>query len=761
MKKMKRNVSLLLLSSMFFASFSGIAAMAENTNILVNENFEESELGTADIGGNTDAAITVAEDSFSGGKALKITADTKDHSVTIPFGTDLSEGKYRVSFDFRAENHSRHIKRFAQPYNNKNTAENFSSVATGYMWYYEIGKTTEHFKKSNDKASNIMKNRYMKIEYIFDVDNKTFDMLRDDVLIAKDQPYYRTGDAAGDINRLYFLFENKDTHNGTENDGTDENNGIYWIDNIYVERVQAEPYKITPSENLESVRVDFLAPVTDIAGKLSVFKGSEEIPSRVSLSEDNMSATLQFDEALSDFTSYTLIARAGLTSSAANILPLSEDKEFTFVTAHATGARTILNECFEGYDVGELYTWQNQSGFKDTKNLAIIERDPVSGSKALKVILDDTANTGIRVVPKTSSELPETGKYRVSYSMRIKNHSKGMFRMAQILNSANIAILGGETRANWAYYASNSVVKNYAFRMSDYKDKYINCAYIIDLDKKTYDMEVNGVIGQRNIPYFSGERASNISGIAFEFNNEGTSSFPLGPDTGAGEYYIDNLTIEPLDMAVVSATPENGSSTVTSEKEYRIGLNMMPEDISILGEYIDVYEGTKKLSENTDYTVGFDEENEEIVITFAKLSEYTGYTVKVYAGIGGKNATELKDNFTYTFNTLSAAAIGNVSLYDADGEYSKLSECIGKTVTLSASILGESELQKTVIAAVKDENGAPVIVKSVDNEQIPENSADFEITVPENANDNWRVEIFLFDSLGGQKPFCEKAELAK
>ena len=188
---------------------------------------------------------------------------------------------------------------------------------------------------------------------------------------------------------------------------------------------------------------------------------------------------------------------------------------------------------------------------------------------------------------------------------------------------------------------------------------------------------------------------------------------------------------------------------------------MMPEDISILGEYIDVYEGTKKLSENTDYTVGFDEENEEIVITFAKLSEYTGYTVKVYAGIGGKNATELKDNFTYTFNTLSAAAIGNVSLYDADGEYSKLSECIGKTVTLSASILGESELQKTVIAAVKDENGAPVIVKSVDNEQIPENSADFEITVPENANDNWRVEIFLFDSLGGQKPFCEKAELAK
>ena len=220
----------------------------QESDVVFEENFDCLDTGVLTHIGGTELAvqnenITVETDALTGNKAMKFTVDDERVTLSVPLSSKDWTGKYIYSFSARIQNNSRWISSFGVPQIIK-TDGNIGSINftgsnkdnLGY-YYYDLSKYDE-FIRGSDKIDDIMKDRYAKFTYIFDADTRTFDMYRDNVLVAKDTKYYYGG--GKEIVNLLFVFENNAAYNGKANDGTDTNKGVYWIDNISLEKYTEE-----------------------------------------------------------------------------------------------------------------------------------------------------------------------------------------------------------------------------------------------------------------------------------------------------------------------------------------------------------------------------------------------------------------------------------------------------------------------------------------------------------------------------------------
>lgn len=747
MKNVKRILSFMLAWSILGTASVRVNVLAETGTdeiYIFSESFDGKTGAVTNIGGvaysGVDTDITVAEDSLTGSEALKFTITQGGSAgIVISLGRKLDSGKYRVSFEARAENHSKYFERFGQPLNTNSATEVFPGVKANYLYYYsKSDPTPAAYKVNAEKVNKIMKNRYAKFEYIFDADNRTFDMYRDGILIADDQPYYRTGSAVADINSLWFYFSDSTANNGTDNDGTDANNGVYWIDNIYAQSLQIEPENVIPSNDLKSVDVEFLSPLLNADGNIKLYQGNTEVPVSVGVSADALTATLTPESTLNPYTEYKVVAKAGLASSNTGVWALMEDTEYTFTTAHKSDENTIFAECFENYDIGKQY-W----ALGDNNHTAIVENDPVTNSKALKITVDGTA--GISQLIK-SDKIPTTGVYKVSYALRPEKFQTAtkLTRFPNIINSTygvdatGGALCGANSPENkYFYFIGNTTHSTFAANMENYNNRYIKCSYILDLDNGTYTTQAGGgTVKDYTMWGFSSGRKMDIGGYWFVITPSGT---------GVENYYLDNLVIEKEPLEVVSSSPENGASVISAHKEYRIGVNM---SINNPSGCVNVFKGSEEVS--SGYDVSFDSTTNEIIITFEKLQNYSDYKIELN-GISAISGYVLP-TYTYSFTTTSEAEFTEVKLYDDVAEYVSPGDCAGKTVTASATVNASADTQKSLVVAMYDGTGKMISVKTVPNDSFNDNKAEVNIDIPAEASDEWYVKFMLMSSLDDLRP---------
>ncbi len=233
---------------MTFGGTPYISGAEQESDVVFEENFDSLNTGVlTQIGGTELAAqnenITVETDTLTGSKAMKFTVDDEKVALSVPLSPKGWTGKYIYSFSARVENNSRQMSALGVPQIIKTdgstgsinfTASNKDKL--GY-YYYDLSKY-DKFIKGSDSIDDIMKDKYAKFTYVFDADTRTFDMYRDGVIVARGTKYYYTG--GNEIVNLLFEFKNDADYNGTANDGTDKNSGVYWIDDISLKKYEEE-----------------------------------------------------------------------------------------------------------------------------------------------------------------------------------------------------------------------------------------------------------------------------------------------------------------------------------------------------------------------------------------------------------------------------------------------------------------------------------------------------------------------------------------
>lgn len=167
-------------------------------------------------------SITVETDPDTKNKALKFTIANNTGSETwakamFPTGT---KGKVKLSYDFKAQNHSRNIR-------NAGGMAGYNMIACGSTVYVTAVKNAVFDVKSNAQA-----NGYTHIDIVYDSTTGKGSIYVNGKIVQQGVD----GGIKDSIEYVGFSFNkgvsNFADWNGSDNDGTDTNAGVYWIDNL-------------------------------------------------------------------------------------------------------------------------------------------------------------------------------------------------------------------------------------------------------------------------------------------------------------------------------------------------------------------------------------------------------------------------------------------------------------------------------------------------------------------------------------------------
>lgn len=200
--------------------------------------------------------VEIAVDPVTGSQALKFVIKNETASETYARAVfpNVSEGKLKFSFDFRAENHSKNLKQIGTPSNDTYYAHSVFSI---------YGCTNDIYGGAWQYICNAQeaKEQYIHFDIITDAKTGVSDVYINNTKVL-DQV---AGNEKGSIDMAFFSFNSGvgiyDGYNGT-----DTGDGIYWIDNLDVTKVEEEAVEGVSVKYLNSLNQDIVS-LADVAGE--------------------------------------------------------------------------------------------------------------------------------------------------------------------------------------------------------------------------------------------------------------------------------------------------------------------------------------------------------------------------------------------------------------------------------------------------------------------------------------------------------------
>ena len=295
--KFRKIFSLILaLSVIISLNTVAIKASESEEGVIFSEDFENMEIGSfpSKIGGqivsyyqsasNTPQNVFEVQEDASGSKAMKFVINTKTANASttfrIPIGQNLRSGTYEFSFDMRAENDSKYFSRFFQVWNEKDQSEIWGETAIGY--FYPLGRSEQ--PGANFNIGGYDKNRYFKVKFVFNMDTRKYKAYVNDKQIGPETSLPRAVNSAECGLSQVVIYVNNGNFNGKGSDGTAENPGIYWVDNIKIKKNVAKVTEKYPENN--SVDVDAEKPAEFVLD--NVFEASTVNSDNVQLYENDV-----------------------------------------------------------------------------------------------------------------------------------------------------------------------------------------------------------------------------------------------------------------------------------------------------------------------------------------------------------------------------------------------------------------------------------------------------------------------------------------
>ena len=322
---------------------------------------------------------------------------------------------------------------------------------------------------------------------------------------------------------------------------------------------EEEPYvvSVSPENGAENVgiytNVEFEISASEDIQALTVTEGGAEI-SDYSLSQaDDGRYTVSFNRALNRNTPYTVVA------DGMHIC--------TFTTEGMNSVNGVLKKDFENDETINV----TLSGTNDS---AVIETDPVSASRALKLTKGNEGN--YFEVKFTLDEELKSEKIFVSYDLRIENLTDDAIANGYKILNEFAGLYGGNnallTKCNTyppSFYALGAksrlrLYRPYGGGQENMADKYYSVKIVLDMNKDTYDIYFDNTLFETGIP----QHTSTAEGLK-------TVKFFMSANSGAsGEAavaWIDNLIAgEYPSMEIYRTAPANGQNNVGIDTEIKL-----------------------------------------------------------------------------------------------------------------------------------------------------------------------------------------------
>lgn len=350
--------------------------------------------------------VTVATDPKTNSKALKFVIQNGGTAVKA-HSTSLQKGKIKVTFDFRAQNHSRRVEQVGMIIDSEN--KNFGMhTAFGNFYSYVTGA--------------ILGVNYIGVLDLSDRDCTHFEIVYDTATkegtISKDNgtPTTRVGYAENLSDVVFRFVKATNGWNGSDNDGTDTNAGVYWVDNLKVENLSAFGVTETdPKNESKDIAVDKTASVTfnkelDFStvktDNISVFENDTQIEAdkySVSQGSDSKTVNIALKDKFNYDKAYKIVVKKAVLSSETGATAPTEDYSFTFTT------KSIINGFFNVKENGEYQegcsiestnsssdvTYKAYLAFGENSEEEYTFGTPISkaGSYKVRIVATDSANS--------------------------------------------------------------------------------------------------------------------------------------------------------------------------------------------------------------------------------------------------------------------------------------------------------------------------------------------------------------------------------
>lgn len=603
-----------------------------------------------------------------------------------------------------------------------------------------------YFDRSLTKyiGKRLVSDTYVDFDIIFNLDDKKV------TVNGKESSY-----AVSEVSSLNFRIS-ANWGEGGEGWMSSEGDPVYWVDDISIEKKCIDVTEISNSGR--EFYVDFNTEPADSSLTNEFFKiyskGSEMSDVTIRKDEtDPKRVILSLKDAAEYDVFYNVVLKSGIKAANTSYMDTFADSEKAFTVKSQT---ELVNESFN--DIDDIAAAHSDWTVKENGGGAVsVENDPMTGDKALKIVNPEgnMSENGI-IIPFESKK---SGKVKISYKLRTDNNSS-------LLTGFTLTGANDYNRAAYLQF-KNDLYLYGAIKWQDYKfttmsDKYQKIDITADLDNGTYSAAVDGIIRFKNVPLSNSDTTADLAKIKMlisdNYNAWGASeAFKTGL-SGDGVYWIDDISAYSYTYPeIVDSSVANGAEKVACDSvlTYRFDRDIAGVDYSNLH----VYKNGMLLGED-EYRTQYSDRT--VTVTIADGLQYaTDYEIVFDNTIESVTGEKCKDSYIFKFTTEdNPDAVLLAEAVNANGAVIEdLSEYKGEKINVKASINPNLD-GYTFIAVIKDSKGVIKDAALTNSENVKDSQVTLELDVPQDADENYVVQGFIWDSVS-QKPLQNRLDLVK
>lgn len=663
--------------------------VVSDTTPVVEENFEGYTGSVLHNGGakswekylninfkNTDYA-SIETDPATNNKALKLVMGTATNQASsIDFCLGEAEDKViKLSYDVRFENHSKYPSDFPYILDKSGNRTKYGLLYNAQLFWDALGSANGGSVVANTIRSAANKDEYVKFEYTLDLKNqKVYSKVNSSTAVM----YNTESDLkSNSMKTLRFTFTNN-ANRGSDNDGTAENKGVYWIDNIRMEVVELKlenssikdgETKVPASRNLA---LTFNEAVADnAADDIMVIKNDDAFLElgtdyTVTLSNDSKTVTIAPASGEWDYESkYTVMV--GTIRSKLDIAPY-EGTMINFMTD--AYSQVLLNDYFENYELGQK--WEGPGVFT-TGNMTF---RLTAGDSVEYTYDEETGLNGFKLIKSNSDgdldfiySFPggyTDGKYMVNVDSRIENHSKGHRRWPTLLSNATsgeIQRMGLRATSFWLQQTGTFGVDRYGVDHSSVSNSRRigpaqgNARTVVFGELSTGAGVKFGLHTPSTNSYYESVEpstaATTLGGVLMKMTSgemEEMESYRQAYECGTqvdddtvnnpdnfGIAWIYGVTVEKVTLNVKNTSFDNDADEFSPDNNFTIAFNQKLDVNTVNTSNIELYEGENQISAY-EYTINLAEDEKTVTINPVSGIKYgTEYTIKVSKNVKAKD----------------------------------------------------------------------------------------------------------------------------
>lgn len=676
MKKMLKKTIAVTAAAAMSAGILPTASFAEDmskSNIILDMNFDNYSEGSTINGKVSNGEIKVeyatdgnsvltAVDSKSNSMAVKMVHGAQNiNRLNMYYTLDsiISTGKYKISYDSRIEN----------------AVGNFSSLGSlqkdttwSSIFNPRVYGNTGLFNGQADWIDDYKGKigyEYAHHEIVADFDAKKITYTIKGGTANKTVTYETNTDNwrhlsfnLGPIDNVNKVFNAWDTKYDEEN-----SDAVYWVDNIKIVKLGPAVLNSTVANGAENVSVtqtqsfEFDSVLKDNAvNYVELYKGNKKVTAvdiAKTSGENGDIITVTPKEALDYSAQYSIKLLADIQNT--DGVYVGEDIVYSFTTEK--DPNVIVYEDFESYSEGS----ELNGSWVKTKlingNTAKVEIDPVTGSKAIKMIKSNDASDTMALDYDLKKNLTE-GKYIISYDVRIDTATKYFQSIGETRNSEWSSIYSPRLKGGELHRDNTQFNPKFGYRDQIGYD-YATFSHILDIDNSTDELSVykNGNVlmsnkfeytkANNNFTYLnfavSTDNQYHVNAWDAIYAEDGRTTADNNPD---GVMYIDNLKIERYTFNPIGLSVSGNNVSIDSSIE--VSFNDTVNEESVTKDNFIIEKSQEAVS---DYSVSLDKNGRKVKFELAGGLEYnTEYTVKVLKAVASGENT-LSKNYEQTFTT--------------------------------------------------------------------------------------------------------------